>query len=82
MKDFSLTSLFKPSLSYEKGTKFLVSSLETKSPTPSSKTLLITLLINTYLPPVESPNSFTEHSPSSLIILTNGPHYSLHVSYP
>ena len=40
-KDFSLTSLFKPLLSFEKKvTEFLVSSLETKSLTPSSKTLI------------------------------------------
>ena len=77
----SSTSLLEPPLTSEKVTKFLVSSLETKSPAPSSKTLLIALFIYTYLPPVESSNSLTIHSHLLLILHTNESFYSLLTIY-
>ena len=80
-KDSSLTSLLKLSLSSKKVTEFLVSSLETKSPAPSSKTLLIALFINTYLHQVESFSSLTIHSYLLLILLTNDSLYSLLTIY-
>ena len=72
---------------------YTISTKKPKSPTklsskarcyiaPSPKIPFIPLLINTHLSPVESSISFTKHSLSLLILLTNGPHYSLHILHP
>ena len=80
-EDFSLTFLLKPLPSSEKVVEFLVSSLETKSSTHSSKTLLITPPTNTYLPPAKSSSSLIILSYSLLILLTNDSLYSLLTIY-
>ena len=78
----SLTSLSKPSLSSGKVLSSQFQDQKLSSLAPSSQTLLIPLLINTYLSSVESSNYFTIYFHSLLILLTNDSPYSLHILYP